>query len=286
VHIRLMTDDDVDACEQLWHGAFSEMRARFGLPTRPRTEDGAAADRARIRHLLTTDPTGSFVADDGSRVVGLAQALRRGDLWILSLFGVLVGSQQRGLGKALLDASLAYMQPGDRGWIVCSRDPRAMRRYALAGFDLHPAITAWGKVVPDHLPPAPDVRDGTDADLELAAALDEKVRGASHGPDFEPLRDEATAFFVVDGRGYAFVRNGWPRLLVATDDDAAAQLLSAALRSARPDDVVEVGWLTGAQQWAFPVVLAAGLELYPVGPVMLRGFDAMPSPYVPVGAYG
>ena len=39
----------------------------------------------RLRHLLATDPGGSWVAEDEQGIAGLAQALRREDVWGLSL---------------------------------------------------------------------------------------------------------------------------------------------------------------------------------------------------------
>jgi hypothetical protein len=50
--------------------------------------------------------------------------------------------------------------------------------------------------------------------------------------------------------------------------------------------VVEVNWITSAQQWAIHASLEGGLELHPVGPVMTRGFDSPPRHYLPSGAFG
>jgi hypothetical protein len=50
--------------------------------------------------------------------------------------------------------------------------------------------------------------------------------------------------------------------------------------------VVEVNWMTAAQQWAIRTTLDVGLELHPVGPVMTRGLSGPPAPYLPSGAFG
>jgi hypothetical protein len=47
----------------------------------------------------------------------------------------------------------------------------------------------------------------------------------------------------------------------------------------------EVEWLTGAQQWAIDVAVAARLELSPSGAVCLRGDVGSFRPYLPDGAY-
>src|SRR4051812_38300884 len=136
-----MTDADVEPCELVWDDAYRTMRARYDLPVVSRTPDQARTTHARIRHLRATDPDGAVVAVVDGEVVGFAQALVRGDLWVLSLFGVAPAAQGKGIGRAVLDAALECGD-GRRGMIMVSRDPIAMRRYFYAGFDLHPAFVA------------------------------------------------------------------------------------------------------------------------------------------------
>lgn len=284
VEVRPMQDADVGPCEAVWQEAVTELRARLHLPPEGRTAERVSAMRDRIAYLLATDPGGCWVATDGTGVVGVAQALVRGDLWVLSLFGVLPRAQGRGIARRLLDRALAY-GGRRRGIVLSSRDPKAIRLYALAGFDLHPAVTAWGYVQHERLPAAnPDVRDGTADDLVLVQQIDVAVRGAPHGADLEHLRADAR-LLVLPGRGYAVVGGNRPLAVAALDQAAAADLLVAALWQVSREQVTEIGWLTAPQQWAVRVALAAGLELHPVGPMMVLGADGPPSPYVPTGAY-
>lgn len=288
VEIRPMTPDDVPASEAVWHEAWLDLRRRYhvsGLPEAEVTPKMAAHVQARLERFLATDPGGSFVAVNGERVVGLAQALVREDLWVLSLFGVAVDAQEQGVGRRLLDASLPYGE-GMRGIIVASRDPRAARRYAAAGFTLHPAVTGWGRVKPEGLPAPDGVRPASVDDFEWMGAVDREVRGASHGVDFDTMAEDGCRFLGVGREGYVVVRGDRYGPLAAVDEDVAAALLAAALREAPTDTEVEVGWLTARQQWAIGVSLAAGLELHPVGPVFLRGFDEMPGPYLVSGTWG
>src|SRR5207302_6182063 len=128
--------------------------------------------------------------EDDGQVVGLSQALVREDLWVLSLLGVSPRGQDHGTGKALLDAALGYGREAPGGLILCSRDPRAARRYSRAGFDLHPSVTAWGRVQRRRLwQPSARVLEGTAADAGLAAELDRRLRGGPHGPDLGRLLD-------------------------------------------------------------------------------------------------
>ena len=288
VGVRPMIPGDVPAAERVWYEAFSAMRAVYHLPVEDRTPEGASRMEARIAHLLSTDPGGSWVAVDGDGVVvGLSQALVRDDLWILSLLGVSPGCQDRGAGKALLGAAVSYGREAPRGLILCSRDPRAARRYLRAGFDMHPSVTAWGPVDRRRVPATPNVRDGTAADLELAAALDRELRGGAHGADLEHLIGEGCELLVHSGRrGYVLVRRAKPVFLAAHGEVEATELLWAALARAEEGETVEVNWMTSAQQWALRTAAEAGLALHPVGPVMVRGMSRPPATYLPSGAYG
>jgi hypothetical protein len=89
---------------------------------------------------------------------------------------------------------------------------------------------------------------------------------------------------VHEDRGYAFEADGAVKLLAATDPEAAADLLRAAL--AGGGDRVIVEWLTARQSWAVPVCVEAGLELrLDAGAVFVAGDVGRFAPYLPNGAY-
>src|SRR5206468_6710760 len=125
------------------------------------TPERMEGQRRRISHFLTHDPDGSWVADADGRVVGVALALKRGGMWGLSLLVVDPAVQSKGVGRRLLDAALTYAEPDQPAVILSSRDPRAIHRYASAGFDLYPQMRASGKVESSRLRrPELPVRDG------------------------------------------------------------------------------------------------------------------------------
>lgn len=284
--LRPMTDDDVEACAAVWNEAFSHMRAAAGAVVAPASAERAALECRRMRHLLATDPGGAWVAEDGGGVVGHVQAIRRDGLWVLSLLAVAVAAQGQGLGRSLFERALTYGSSDEPGIIVSSRDPRAIRCYAVAGFQLHPAVTALGPVRRSALPPVTGVTEAPADALEVAAAVDRRIRGASHGPDHAFLLGIGARLLVAGDRGYAVVREGAPLVLAALDDDSARRLLVTALAEVAPGCEAEVHWMTAGQQWAVEVCVAAGLELRPVGPVMVRGRPGALSPYIPSGAFG
>jgi GNAT superfamily N-acetyltransferase len=285
--IRRLAPGDVDDVVTMARRTFTDLHARLGEdPLPPPTPERTAAARWRVEHLGRTDPEGAVVAEVDGVVVGAALAMRRDRLWGLSLLVVDPSAQGRGVGRALLDATLAYADGCDRAIILSSLDPRAMRRYFRAGFALHPQVLLKGTVDRAGLDAVRNVRAGGAADLDLADAVDAQLRGASHRVDFEGLLARPDVELLVadgpTGRGYALFGFGRVLLLGATRDDAAAALLTEAL--ARSDGDTGIDFISAGQDWAIDVGLRAGLRLAACGPVFWRN-HAPPAPYLPSGAY-
>ncbi len=87
-------------------------------------------------------------------------------------------------------------------------------------------------------------------------------------------------------QGYAVARDERVVTLGARHEESASLVLRAMLAEAPAGETIEINWLTSAQQWAIRVVVEAGIELQPYGPVMVRGMDGPPNPYIPSGGYG
>ena len=244
--------------------------------------------QARVEHLVRTDPGGSWLAERDGQVVGCAMALMRERLWGFSLFAVDEDARGRHLGRALLDASLRYGEErGADGWIVLSSEhPGAMRRYALAGFDLHPTLAGVG--IPE-LGNAPDavsrVESAGDDGIPLADAIGRELRGAGHRPDLEYMVASGARLLTFEDRAFAVAREGNVMLLGARDDDAAALVLWAALVTAPPGATAAVSFITGSQQWAIRTLLDARVPLSLDSPVCVRGRVGPLAPYLPSGAF-
>lgn len=280
-----MTSDDVEASRTVQALAF----AGPDDPTDPSTfpPHVTARQLRRINQFLTHDAPGSWVAENDDGVVGVALALRRDDLWGLSLLVVHPDCQGKGIGQQLLDASLTYAADAERAVILSTSDPKAMACYARAGFALHPQVAARGPVRRP-VPASDRVRAGGPDDVEFADEVDVVVRGASRGPD-QLLLAETWSMFVVDdsaGRGYAYLRdNGEVEVVAATDENTATALLWRCLSHAADNGVdVSVEHANAGQQWAVRVMIEAGLSLRPSGPVFWRG-GAPPPSYLPSGPW-
>src|SRR3954462_13881973 len=123
-----MTADDVEAARVVQALAF----AGPDDPTDPSTfpPEVTARQHQRYELFLTHDAPGSWVAERSDGVVGIALALRRDDLWGLSLLAVRPDCQAKGIGQQLLDASLTYAADAERSVILSTSDPKAMACYA------------------------------------------------------------------------------------------------------------------------------------------------------------
>jgi GNAT superfamily N-acetyltransferase len=280
--LRPMRDADVEAVNDLSHVSFEDLTQRRGEPPYPRPSPESG--HVRLRRLLETDPGGCWVVDGGNgEPAGAVLALVREGVWGLSLLVVRPTEQSRGLGGALLARALAYGDGARGGIILASPDPRGLRAYARAGFAMRQTTYATG--IPRGVVPAPEVRPFTAADHAMAARVDRAVRGAAHGADLDALAASGAELLAFPERGYAVRRGGELKLLAAADEEAAAALLRTVLARVPDGTKAVVEWLTPAQGWGLDAVLAAGLELRPLGALFLRGETGTFSPYLPGGAY-
>jgi ribosomal protein S18 acetylase RimI-like enzyme len=239
--------------------------------------------RRRLEHALTTDPEGCFVAERDGRPIGVAQAIVRERLWILSLLTVDPRVQSAGAGRALLERALAYGTATDAGLIASSSDPRALRLYALAGFTLHPTLQARGSIDVHSRPPVdPEVREAGAEDVAALAGISREVRGAPHTQEIEFALRSGSHLLRLRDRGFAVATPGqgvW--LLVARDDDAAVSLLWSALAIVGPAERPIARWITAEQGWAVEVLLRAGLRVEPYGALCVRGDPGPLTPLLP-----
>jgi ribosomal protein S18 acetylase RimI-like enzyme len=292
VSFRPMTEADVPGAVAAFDSGLLAMLAQHGLPV---TGSSIKDERRRIdrtRHLLGTDPAGSWVADDDGTIVGMSQSFVREDYWMLSQLATLPGRQGRGVGRELLRLALGHGDPRSPGTIQCSRDPKAMALYSSFGFVLNPVVAGWGPQRPGAIErPADVVRhepaEVTERELDLVAAIDRAVRRSARSVDIVAmLTQPGTRLLVHADQAYAVAADDRIVTLGARQEESATLVLRAMLAEAPVGEAIEINWLTAAQQWAIRVVVQAGIELRPYGPVMVRGMDGPPSPYIPSGGFG
>ena len=290
VLVRPMRPDDVAAAERLTAEGYHDLDLRTHQRGRPepvlRPAARGAAWTARTAHLLGTDPGGCWVAEVDDELVGVAVSFTRELMWILASYAVRPGSQGLGIGLQLMAAALHHGRGCLRGMVAASADPRAVRRYRLAGFELHPQMVLWGSVPREALPVVERVREGSLGDVDLMDSLDRRTRGAAHGPDHALLASQFR-LLVADrpsGSGYAYVDgDGAPVLVAATTRRTATDLVWSALAATDPDVPVEIAHVTAANQWAIDVGMACRMELHQRGYLALRHLRP-PAPYLHHGS--
>jgi GNAT superfamily N-acetyltransferase len=287
-----MAEVDVPGAVAAFDSGLLAMLARHGLPVTGRSIKDERRRLERTRHFLRTDPDGSWVAEEDGAIIGMSQSFVREDYWMLSQLGTVPGRQGHGVGRQLLGLALSHGDPHSPGTIHCSRDPKAMALYTSFGFTLHPVVAAWGALRPGAVErPTEVVRcepaDVTERDLEVVSAIDRKVRGSARTVDITAmLAQEGTRLLLHEDRGYAVAADERIVALGARDEESATMVLRTMLAEAPAGETIEINWLTAAQQWAIRVVVQAGIELLPYGPVMVRGMDGPPAPYIPSGGFG
>lgn len=269
--IRPLTAADAPLVGPLAARAFDDLLVREGRPLRPRPPERLAHYAAQYAHVVATGRAlGAF--DDGDRLVGAALSTVRGDLWLLPLLVVEPDAQSAGTGRALLSAVLDGAPA--RRVLHASSDARALRAYARAGFRLLPALEATGTVARGT---GPAVVAGT---LPDAFAVDAAHLRAAGGEVLALAdgREGVAVVHRVPGRGSGVT------VLSAADDATAADLLRGVL--ATLEGAVEVGPLAPQAAWAVPVLLDAGLDLAPGGPVCVAGpGDPLAGPCAPDGVF-
>jgi GNAT superfamily N-acetyltransferase len=277
-----MRKDEALAVHELAVRTFTELGERLHDPPSSAPEPERAL--VRINQLIDRDPGGAWVTERDGEPAGAALAIDRDGLWGLSLLVVDPEHQSAGIGRELLARSLEYAGGGRRGAVIlASPDARALRAYARAGFAAHPSFRAEGLPRGGERPGS--VRDGDAGDIPMTDRVDLAVRGAPHGSDIAALLRADCRLLLIEDRGYVVVGGGAVRILAATDDAAAVDLLHAALAAVPFGEKIGVEWITSLQDWAIGPVLDAGLSLTNDGAVFVRGDVGPFRPYLPSGAY-
>jgi GNAT superfamily N-acetyltransferase len=284
--LRPMALDDVEAVMAVVEAADAAQAEAGQLPPRTPPSD-AQLEASRLGHarFVQRDSPGAWVAISEEQVVGVAESVRRESFWGLSMLFVHPAFQSRGVGRRLLEAAVGYAAAATQRMIQSSSDPRAMRRYFLAGLAMHPTAEMGGQPDRGAIPTFLPGRDGDEGDLELVAEVEAQL-GRSRTEDVAfGLSDGRCRIDVVDsnpGRGWMLWRPDRLVMLGATNQQTAAVLLWRFL--AGSEGQILIHGLTAAQQWAFDVLHQARLTAQIRGSLFVDGM-AVPVPWIASGWY-
>lgn len=299
VRYRPATDADLPACEATWRDALNDYLVPLGQYEVP-------ADNPSLRllhaHMRATDPDRFWVATRGASVIAFASAVRRGQLWFLSMLFVRPGEQGAGLGRTLLRQIL----PPDRdtavlATVVDAAQPISNGLYASLGivprmpmFNLvgRPTRSEALAQLPDGVhavrfdATAPAERDRL-LDAELGR-LDRETLGVTHQEDHDFLRRQGRIGFAYrDGRGdllgYGYSSEVGRIGPIATLDPALHAPVVAHLLNAILPRGASAIWVPGAAGPTTEMLVRAGLRVegFPVLVCWSRPFADF-SRYLPI----
>lgn len=278
-------EDDLPTCAMIWRTSINDYTNRLNQPEIP---DDMAAILRLYRHLRATDPDTFVVAErveeaGETRIVGFVAALRRDDLWFLSMLFVLPEMQGGGLGRALLDRVLPALGAPTLATCTDSAQPISNALYASVGMAPRmPLLRLVGMPdrpealarLPDGIRPvrfdeidaqAANGLGGAALDDELAA-LDRDAAGFEHQQDHRLVRDEGRIGFLYldpDGApvGYGYASEAGRVGPVAVRDAALLEpILGHLVTTVRPRGAFGV-WLPGAATTATTSLLRAGFRI-------------------------
>ena len=207
-----MALDDVGAAMAVIEAA-DTARAEAGQhpPRTPPSDAQLEASRVAHARFVQRDGPGAWVAVSDGQVVGVAESVRRGSFWGLSMLFVHPEFQSRGVGGRLLEAAVGYAAGATQRMIQSSSDPRAMRRYFLAGLAMHPTAEMGGQPDRRAIPRSLPGRNGDERDLEMVAEVESQL-GRTRTEDVAfGLSDERHRIDVVEsdpGRGWVLWHPG------------------------------------------------------------------------------
>ena len=284
ISYRLMTDDDVISVDEVWRAAITPLMSDDATSVLPRNERADRTDLARFHHLISTDPDGSFVATQDTRIVGICLSSRRGKTFLLSRLGVAPDFQERGIGRELLRMALDYANGSDEQYIFTSRDPRAIHTYVREGFTLHPCLQLVGRqYAHDQIA---SIRGGSSKDLDLIDAVDQETRGFSRRADLQHWFEFDTSVLIDEEGGYLFFDGKRLLSLCATSEDIAERLLSTALCGAFGNLPLDAHWIVREQQWTLRSAVRSKASISIHGAMLTRNVEQIVVPYLPNASLG
>jgi ribosomal protein S18 acetylase RimI-like enzyme len=282
-----------DELEEVWRvhiASSSDLAVRRGRPAR-RADESVPSD-ARVG--LASDPDGYFCAVEEGRIRGMVSALVRGRVWYLSMFFVLPGDQERGLGRALLERALAYGEARavEVRCVWASLDPRAQARYVMAGMaprwpiyrldgDVAAVLRLKARVGLD-----PRARE-LPCDPSAAEKLTAEVFGHGRADDLAHWRGDGVAAVAIERGGElaAFAYRRGERIGPAAGRNETALLqavAAAAAAGARSGGIVTLR-VPGACASLLEALVGCGFRIGDLAVFMASALFGRPELYVPSG---
>ena len=274
VRLRPADAADLPACARIWRDGLNDYLGRLNQREIP--DDLAALSRLHA-HLLGTDPATFLVAVRGELVIAFGSAVRRDDLWFLSMLFVAPGEQGAGVGRALLERILP--DDGDPVLATATDTQQPISNALYAAYAIVPrmpllslvgrptAAEAFGPL-PAGVTAVPFEELAGKAHDDLAAAvdaIDREVAGFAHPDDHRFVRLEGRRGFLfrngdrILGYGYAG-ESGRVGPVAVRDEALLAPALGHVLTAVEARGASAL-WVPGLADRAVISLLRAGFRL-------------------------
>ncbi len=223
MNIRPLTQSDFPACDAILSSAFGTLETRV----------------PELQRYLAFQPDGWFVADVDGQPAGMVGAVDYGPFAYLGMMAVFQHQQGRGLGRALMEHCLAWLDTRGCPMTLLDASPAGALLYPKLGFVDDDRSDVWVQPTVASLKPerGGDIRVESlrPEDIPAVAAFDAPIFGAHRPAVIEAYRSEFPdrALVARDENGmiagYLIVQ--WRRIgpWAACTSQAAEALLAAAL---------------------------------------------------------
>lgn len=283
--VRPARPDEMPACAEIWRAGLDGYGERIGRPPMAAPPESLVG---LLGHLRDTDPEGFLVAEPagdaaGGPLAGFVSAIRRGEVWFLSMLFVHPGAQARGLGRGLLEAVLPGPGAvGSRATCTDSAQPISNGLYARYGIVPRvPVVELVGRPDRAPLPALPDAIRAVPFELLAAgpsdgpgrrrladgiAAVDRGILGYDRPQDHAYLAANGRLGYLYeagDGRivGYGYAMTAGRVGPVAVADEALLPGVLGHLLGAVPPAGAYSAWVPGAAGAAVTALLESGLRI-------------------------
>jgi GNAT superfamily N-acetyltransferase len=263
--LREATPADVPVMLDIFYTAMEDLDEQRRRPAQPRNP---AALEAYFRHLISTDPASSIVADDHGRGVAFGIVhVREGDAFLSFLF-VLPAWQGRGLGRAVLRACLAGAGETVR-LSTCAEADQLVSTGLYASMGMAPREPIYllrGELAASTLPRLPVGVTARPVDPDRVAGLDLELMGYRRRADHAFWSSGERRGWMLETAGGELLGYGYAHPSGRMGPVAAArpELLPVLLgQLVRAVPVIEGRQVVmpGAAKTALEPLLAAGMRL-------------------------
>lgn len=205
MNFRPIEPADIEACANVFYAADDDLNVKHGQPLTPRNP---VALTRLFSHIQTTDPARAWLAERNGRVLGFAMSAQRGELVFLAFLFIEPEAQARGLGRELLERSMANAT--NTAVCILSIQPISAALYAKYGMVPRVPIYQIGGRSKKPLPELPAGLAVGPLEVAQAAALDLQVTGFTRDQDHAAWQSwERKPFGLFEGErvvGYGYAQ--------------------------------------------------------------------------------